>query len=386
MPPRVKPPSTDSDDDIKPARKPATATKRKAPSADVVTLSDSSDDDVKPAKKKVKVKQPLPSDSDEDGDVKPAKKPVTQPSSSSSSKAKVKASTSKAKGKKRDDDYEDDDQSSDDDVAMKLDADDDEDEDVKPRKKAAASSSSKPKAPVKKPGVKAEAKDDGDDVKPKPKWTFKPKAGPVAPGAPLPSPPSYGALGRLADSRRLFSPRTHTGSKEIPDGDPDCLAGLTIVFTGELASLSREDGQELVKRYGGCVSPSSIALYLLVLFILTAAHADAAPAPARSRVTTAPSSKTSYVVLGAEAGPKKLEQIAKHKIKTLDEDGFLALIGSRKSDPNDPKIVEAKKKEEQKVKDAVKAMKGLGKDAPFVDLFLLGPSLASDSHSSERRD
>ncbi|GAA5948383.1 hypothetical protein JCM3775_001641, partial [Rhodotorula graminis] len=87
-------------------------------------------------------------------------------------------------------------------------------------------------------------------------------------------------------------------------------------------------------------------------------------ADTNSRVTTAPSSKTSYVVLGAEAGPKKLEQIAKHKIKTLDEDGFLALIGSRKSDPNDPKIVEAKKKEEQKVKEAVKAMKGLGKDAP----------------------
>ncbi|GAA5840576.1 hypothetical protein JCM9279_007370 [Rhodotorula babjevae] len=303
MAPRVVPPSDDSDDDLRPARKPAAPNKRKAPSADVVTLSDSSDDDDdKPAKKKAKVKAPIPSDSDEDLDLKPAKKPVKKPAASSS-KTKAKASTSKGKGKKRDDDHDDDDDhSSDDDVAMKL---DDDDEDVKPKKKAAASSSSsKPKAPVKKPGVKAEAKDDDGDVKPKPKWTFKPKAGPVAPG-----------------------------SKEIPDGDPDCLAGLTIVFTGELASLSREDGQELVKRYGG-------------------------------RVTTAPSSKTSYVVLGAEAGPKKLEQIAKHKIKTLDEDGFLALIGSRKSDPNDPKIVEAKKKEEQKVKEAVKAMKGLGKDAP----------------------
>ncbi|GAA5917835.1 hypothetical protein JCM8208_006381, partial [Rhodotorula glutinis] len=299
MAPRVK---DDSDDDLEPTRKPATAaTKRKAPSADVVTLSDSSDDqDVKPAKKKIKVKAPIPSDSDED-DVKPAKKPVKKlAASSSSSKTKSKASTAKGKGKKRDDDYADDDESSED-AAMEL---DDNDEDVKPKKKAAASTS-KAKAPVKKPGVKAENKDDGD-VKPveKPKWSYKPKAGPVAPG-----------------------------SKEIPDGDPDCLAGLTIVFTGELASLSREDGQELVKRFGG-------------------------------RVTTAPSSKTSYVVLGAEAGPKKLEQIAKHKIKTLDEDGFLALIGSRKSDPNDPKLVEAKKKEEQKVKEAVKAMKGLGKDAP----------------------
>lgn len=86
---------------------------------------------------------------------------------------------------------------------------------------------------------------------------------------------------------------------------------------------------------------------------------------ARSRVTTAPSSKTSYVVLGSDAGPKKLELIKKHKLKTLDEDGFLALIGDRKADPNDPKVLEAKKKEEAKVKEAAKALT-LAKDAPYV--------------------
>lgn len=48
-----------------------------------------------------------------------------------------------------------------------------------------------------------------------------------------------------------------------------------------------------------------------------------------SRVTTSPSSKTSYVVLGSDAGPKKLELIAKHKIKTLTEDEFLELIATR---------------------------------------------------------
>ncbi|TNY21158.1 DNA replication factor C large subunit [Rhodotorula diobovata] len=306
MAPRIKLASSDSDDTA-PARKLAPAKKRKAPSTDVVTLSDSSssEDDVKPQKKKAKVAKKH--DTSSDDDVKPAakgkagKKATTKPSTSSSN--------AKGKGKKRDDDYEGGTSSSDDDVHMK---DDDEEEDVKPKKKSASSSkalsstaTSKAKAPAamaKKPtAVKDE---DADDVKPKPKWTFKPKTGPVAPG-----------------------------SKEIPDGDPDCLAGLTIVFTGELASLSREEGQELVKRYGG-------------------------------RVTTAPSSKTSYVVLGSEAGPKKLEQIAKHKIKTLDEDGFLALIGSRRSDPNDPKVREAKQKEEAKVKEAVKGLKGLGKDAP----------------------
>lgn len=40
-------------------------------------------------------------------------------------------------------------------------------------------------------------------------------------------------------------------SKEVPVGNDNCLAGLTFVFTGELESLSREAGSDLVKRYGG---------------------------------------------------------------------------------------------------------------------------------------
>ena len=43
------------------------------------------------------------------------------------------------------------------------------------------------------------------------------------------------------------------GSKDIPAGEPNCLAGLTLVFTGELSSLSREEASDLAKRYGGCV-------------------------------------------------------------------------------------------------------------------------------------
>ena len=71
--------------------------------------------------------------------------------------------------------------------------------------------------------------------------------------------------------------------------------GLTFVFTGELDSTAREDAADLVKRYGG-------------------------------RVTTAPSKKTSYVIVGREAGEKKLEKVRELGIPTLDEDGFFALI------------------------------------------------------------
>ncbi|KAI9594841.1 replication factor RFC1 C terminal domain-containing protein [Syncephalis fuscata] len=89
------------------------------------------------------------------------------------------------------------------------------------------------------------------------------------------------------------------GSKEIPTGAPNCLKGLTFVFTGELTSISREEAADLVKRYSG-------------------------------RVTTAPSSKTSYVVVGEDAGEKKLEKVKAFKIQVLNEDEFLDLI--RKSD------------------------------------------------------
>jgi replication factor C subunit 1 len=40
------------------------------------------------------------------------------------------------------------------------------------------------------------------------------------------------------------------GSKEVPEGQPNCLAGLKLVFTGELSSFSREESIELAKKYG----------------------------------------------------------------------------------------------------------------------------------------
>lgn len=86
-------------------------------------------------------------------------------------------------------------------------------------------------------------------------------------------------------------------------------------------------------------------------------------------MTTAPSSKTSYVVLGSDAGPKKLEVIARHSLKTLTEDQFLRMIGTSESKKDDPKVKEARKKEEEKIKTMAKDM-SLKKDAPYV-LFTL---------------
>lgn len=74
------------------------------------------------------------------------------------------------------------------------------------------------------------------------------------------------------------------------------------------------------------------------------------------RVTGAPSKVTSYVVLGAGAGPKKLETIQKVGIKTLDEDGFLQLIATRGGQEMDEKTKAKQEKDQQAMKKAAMEM------------------------------
>ncbi|KAL2820368.1 replication factor RFC1 C terminal domain-containing protein [Aspergillus granulosus] len=114
------------------------------------------------------------------------------------------------------------------------------------------------------------------------------------------------------------------GGASIPSGEDNCLAGLSFVFTGVLETLGREEGQSLVKKYGG-------------------------------RVTTAPSSKTSYVVLGSDAGPKKLKTIKENNLKVINEEGLFELIRRLPANGGDGKAAEkheAKKRaEEEKVRE-----------------------------------
>jgi replication factor C subunit 1 len=140
------------------------------------------------------------------------------------------------------------------------------------------------------------------------------------------------------------------GSKEIPVGEEDCLTGLTFVFTGVLESIDRDDAANLVKRYGG-------------------------------KVTGAPSSKTSYVVLGSDAGPKKIETIKKNNIRTISEDGLLQLIrtlpahggtgkagqeAAKKKDAEDKKIKEMAKEMEAQVQQQQKKVQAT-KGATTID-------------------
>lgn len=91
---------------------------------------------------------------------------------------------------------------------------------------------------------------------------------------------------------------------------------------------------------------------------------------ADSRVTLQPSSKTSYVVLGDNAGPSKLAAIKKHGLKTLSEDAFLALIGSRVGPSGtggsaqlDQKTRKKMEKEEEAIREAARALERREKEA-----------------------
>ncbi|GAA6025941.1 hypothetical protein JCM10207_004487, partial [Rhodosporidiobolus poonsookiae] len=312
MAPKI--PDSDSEMEIE-EPKPSTSSKHFSGSGSKASSSSAA------ASKKKREYEVVELSSDSDADIMPKKKKAAvssgaggRPRASTSAPKKDKAAAGKKK-KSKDDDYAQESSSSEeDDDKGKAKDEEDSDEDIKPKKKKSpdgavgkGKAKEKEKAPPKKAPAKSAAKpkkeDDGEEAKPKFKWQPKPKTGPVAPG-----------------------------SKEIPIGEPNCLAGLTFVFTGELESLSREEAQDLAKRYGG-------------------------------RVTTTPSSKTSYVVLGSDAGPSKLKKIEQHKIKTLDEDGFLSLIGNNKSREDDPEYKKQVKKEQDKVKQDAKSMT-LAKDAP----------------------
>ena len=146
-----------------------------------------------------------------------------------------------------------------------------------------------------------------------------------------PTPPTRDASKKFdfTTNKLRSQPAPNAGTREIPEGAENCLTGLSFVFTGLLDALGREEGQDLVKRYGG-------------------------------KVTTAPSSKTSYVVLGADAGPKKLETIAKFNLKAINEDGLFDLIRNLPANGGRGKAAvkaeEKKKAEERKVEEAAEQM------------------------------
>ena len=114
----------------------------------------------------------------------------------------------------------------------------------------------------------------------------------------------------VAESVRAFANETHnrdlverlrkagvkmTTDLPEPTAEPEgTLAGKTVVLTGTLSTLTREEATEALERLGAKVSGSV-------------------------------SKKTSFLVAGADAG-SKLEKAQKLGVEVLDEDAFRALI------------------------------------------------------------
>lgn len=192
---------------------------------------------------------------------------------------------------------------------------DEEEEEEAPRKKAAAA---KPRAPRKK--KEPEGEDAGFQALLDSVPTVRP---------PTPPPKDPDAKFDWRKGPANSGPPPMEGAAEIPVGEENCLAGMTFVFTGQLQTISREDAQELVKRYG-------------------------------AKVTGAPSSKTTFVVLGADAGPSKLRKIEEHKLKSIDENGLFDLIRKAPANGGSGKGAEkARQKQEdekQKVMEAAAAL------------------------------
>ncbi len=113
------------------------------------------------------------------------------------------------------------------------------------------------------------------------------------------------------------APPPNAGAMDIPDGAPNCLAGQTFVFTGLLKTISRDEGQALVKRYGG-------------------------------KVMGAPSKNTGWIVLGDDAGPSKLAKIQQFGIRTIDENGLFEMIRRLPAGGGDTKEAEKAREKQEK--------------------------------------
>ncbi|XP_076082907.1 replication factor C subunit 1-like [Mytilus galloprovincialis] len=177
---------------------------------------------------------------------------------------------------------------------------------------------------------------------PKPDKAAHPKVSPRK----TTSPETPGTLERKGSMYKSYLTREGPqalGSKEIPEGGENCLEGLTFVITGILESLERDDAKQLVEKYGG-------------------------------KVTTSVSKKTSFMVVGRDAGESKLAKARSCGTKQISEDELLDLIRTRpgKKSKYELQAEESFKKEQAeslKKKDSIKT-----KTSEYLSKFERTPS------------
>lgn len=95
------------------------------------------------------------------------------------------------------------------------------------------------------------------------------------------------------------------GSKEIPKGKANCLAGLSFLVTGILESIERDEANSIIKELGG-------------------------------KVSSTVGKRLNYIIAGEEAGPKKLADAESLGIPLLSVDDFFNLIREKSGDKVKP--------------------------------------------------
>ena len=96
------------------------------------------------------------------------------------------------------------------------------------------------------------------------------------------------------------------GNKEAPRGPSSCLDGVTIVISGVLDSMEREDAENYIKRHGG-------------------------------KITSAVSGRTTYLLMGTDCGKSKYTKALAHGTTLMDEDGLFAMVAACGPPPATPK-------------------------------------------------
>lgn len=162
-------------------------------------------------------------------------------------------------------------------------------------------------------------------------------------------------LGIMYQKFKNRSTVLNPGSKEIPEGKPNCLAGKTFLVTGILEAMERVEAEELIKKYGG-------------------------------KVLSGVTKKLMFMVVGEEAGPAKLAKADDLNVKQLSEDGLLDMIReSNDSGKKEPKSTPIKQKKEFKIeknKSSEKKKKKERKSEEFTE-FVVKKKLKLEPESHE---
>ncbi|HOF14795.1 MAG TPA: NAD-dependent DNA ligase LigA, partial [Spirochaetota bacterium] len=101
--------------------------------------------------------------------------------------------------------------------------------------------------------------------------------------------------GSLTLIRQMFANGVTVKDEKVQEASDNPFKGKTVVFTGTMQNMTREEAEGLIESMGGRASGSV-------------------------------SSKTDFVVAGEEAG-SKLDKAKKLQIRILSEDEFMTMIG-----------------------------------------------------------